>query len=132
MSSKLCLETENQRIAKGAGGKGPRQKKSKSVKKCFDTFRQFSHRAKNLKNRQKVSKVSRHFSTSFARHHVSGPCWGALRETLDTFKILRHVMRAILSVRPTCSHRCVSLKETPLKPVQILKRTTKTQPSKPL
>ena len=34
-------------------------------------------------------------------------------------------MRAVLSVRPECSHRCVSLKETPLKPVQILKRTTK-------
>ena len=30
-------------------------------------------------------------------------------------------MRAILSVRPKCSHRCVSRKETPLKPVQILK-----------
>ena len=34
-------------------------------------------------------------------------------------------MRAILSVRPKCSHRCVSLKETPLKPVQILKHTMK-------
>ena len=38
---------------------------------------------------------------------------------------LRHVMRAIWSVRPKCSHRCVSLKETPLKPVQSLKHTTK-------
>ena len=45
-----------QRIAKGAGGKGPRQKLSKSVKKLFDTFRQFSRRAKSVKNRQKVSK----------------------------------------------------------------------------
>ena len=43
----------------------------------------------------------------------------------DTFNFLRHVMRAILSVRPKCSHRCVSLKETPLKPVQIFKHTTK-------
>ena len=51
-----------QRIAKGAGGKGPRQKTSKSVKKFFDTFRQFSRRAKNVKNRQKVSKS---FSTLF-------------------------------------------------------------------
>ena len=34
-------------------------------------------------------------------------------------------MRAILSVRPKCSHRCVSLKETPLKPVQILKHTSR-------
>ena len=31
-----------------------------------------------------------------------------------------HVMRAIVSVRPKCSHRCVSLKEAPSKPVQIL------------
>ena len=43
----------------------------------------------------------------------------------DTFNFLRHVMRAILSCRPNCSHRCVSLKETALKPVQILKSTTK-------
>ena len=39
---------------------------------------------------------------------------------------LRHVMRAIWSVRPKCSHRCVSLKKTPLKPVQSLEHTTKT------
>ena len=48
------------------------------------------------------------------------------RKAPDTFNFLRHAMRAILSFRPKCSHRCVSLKETPLKPVQ------KTQPSKPL
>ena len=30
-------------------------------------------------------------------------------------------MRAVLSVRPKCSHRCVSLKESTLKPVLILK-----------
>ena len=47
-----------------------------------------------------------------------------LRDAPDTFNFLRHVMRAIWSVRPKCSHRCVSLKETPLKPVQILKHTT--------
>ena len=41
-----------QRIAKGAGGKGPLQKTSKIVKKFFDTFRHFSRRAKNVKNRQ--------------------------------------------------------------------------------
>ena len=29
------------------------------------------------------------------------------------------------SVRPKCSHRCVSLKESPLKPVPILKHTTR-------
>ena len=33
-------------------------------------------------------------------------------------------MRAMLSVRPKCSHRCVSLNESPLKPVQILKHAT--------
>ena len=43
----------------------------------------------------------------------------------DTFNFLRHVMRAIWSVRPKCSHRCVSLKETSLKPVQSLRHTTK-------
>ena len=47
------------------------------------------------------------------------------RQAPDTFNFLRHVMRAILSVRPKCSHRCISLKETPLKPVQIFKHTTK-------
>ena len=48
-----------------------------------------------------------------------------VRKVPDTFTFLRHVMRAILYVRPKCSHRCVSLKETPLKPVQNLKHTTK-------
>ena len=49
----------------------------------------------------------------------------SFRKVPDTFNFLRHVMRAFLSVRPKCSHRCVSLKETPLKPVQILKHITK-------
>ena len=44
---------------------------------------------------------------------------------LDTFKFLRHVMRAILSVRTKCSHRCISPKETPLKPVIIRKHATR-------
>ena len=35
------------------------------------------------------------------------------RKAPDTLKCLRHVMRAILFVRPKCSHRCVSLKESP-------------------
>ena len=48
-----------------------------------------------------------------------------IRKTPDTFKFLRHVVRAIWSVRPKCSHRCVSLKEISLKPVQSLKHTTK-------
>ena len=39
------------------------------------------------------------------------------RDAPDMFKFLRHVMRSILSVRPKCSHRRASVKETPLKPV---------------
>ena len=48
-----------------------------------------------------------------------------IREALDTFNFLRHVMRAIVSVRPKCSHRCVSLKESLVKPVLILKHATR-------
>ena len=51
---------KNQRIAKGAGGKGPRQKTSKIVKKC--------------------QKVFRHFSTVFARHLFSGPFCNPLKK----------------------------------------------------
>ena len=40
-------------------------------------------------------------------------------------RFLRHVMRAISSVWPKCSHRCVSLKESPLKPVLIPKHATR-------
>ena len=34
------------------------------------------------------------------------------RKAPDTFNFLKHAMRAILSVRPKCSHRCVSLKKS--------------------
>ena len=47
------------------------------------------------------------------------------RKAPDTFNSFRHVMRATLSVRPKSSHKCVSRKETPLKPVQILKHATR-------
>ena len=47
----------------------------------------------------------------------SCPCRIYFRKAPDAFKYLRHVMRAALSVRPNCSHRCVSLKESPKKPV---------------
>ena len=50
---------------------------------------------------------------------------GLVRNAPDTFNFLRHVIRAILSVQPKCSHGCISLKETPFKPVQILKHTTR-------
>ena len=55
---------------------------------------------------------------------AAGPKGYQIRRAPDTFNFLKHVMRAIFSLRPKCSHRCVSLKETPLKPVQILKHTT--------
>ena len=48
-----------------------------------------------------------------------------IRKAPDTFQFLRHVVRAILSVRPNCSHRCASLKESPLEPVQILKHAAR-------
>ena len=67
-----------QRIAKGAGGKGPRQKASKIDKKCKDKFRHFSTFVVQGKSVRKSSKVSRHFSTIFARHQFSGPFCGPL------------------------------------------------------
>ena len=66
----------------------------------------------------------------FRKHGFGHPAgrtklgWPHFRDAPDTFNFLRHVMRAIWSVRPKCSHRFVSLKETPLKLVQILKHTT--------
>ena len=36
-----------------------------------------------------------------------------VREVPDTLNFLRRALRAILSVRPKCSHRCFSLKESP-------------------
>ena len=51
-----------------------RQKVSKSVKKFFDNFRA-GQRTSNIV--KKCQKVFRHFSTIFARHHFSGPLWGA-------------------------------------------------------
>ena len=62
---KLFAQTVLSGPQKGPAERGhvkKRQKSSKSVKNIFDTFRQFSRRAKNVKNRQKVSK---YFSTLF-------------------------------------------------------------------
>ena len=50
---------------------------------------------------------------------------GEIRNASDTFHFLRHIMRAVWSVRPKCSHRCVSRKETSLKPAQILMHASK-------
>ena len=58
-------------LQKGPAERGhvkKRQKSSTSVKKLFETFRQFSRRAKNVKNRQKVSKS---FSTLFDNFRVA-------------------------------------------------------------
>ena len=50
-----------------------RQKSSKSGKNILDIFRHCSRRAKDVKNRQKVSRI---FSTLFNNFRVafSGPC----------------------------------------------------------
>ena len=54
-----------QRIAKGAGGKGPRQKTSKNVKKCQKVFRHFSTIFAQGKKRQKSSKSVKKFFDTF-------------------------------------------------------------------
>ena len=45
--------------------------------------------------------------------------------TLAPPQIRYDSLRAILLVRPKCSHRCVSLKEFRLRPVQILQHATR-------
>ena len=47
------------------------------------------------------------------------------RKAPDMSKCLRQVMRATFSVRPKCSHKCASLKESPLKPALILNHATR-------
>ena len=61
-----------------------------------------------------------------------GPRRYQFRDAPDTFNFLRHAMRAIWSVRPKCSHRGVSLKETPLNLCKSSEAPRKTQLSKPL
>ena len=56
---------KTQRIAKGAGGKGPRQKTSKIVKKCQKVFRHFSTIFAQGKKRQKSSKNVKKFFDTF-------------------------------------------------------------------
>ena len=72
----LWSEMWNQRTAKGASGKGPRQKESKSVKIIFDTFRHFSRRAKKVKNRQTVSKIFLTLFDNFRAAPVFQPLLG--------------------------------------------------------
>ena len=61
---RLALFYLCQRIAKGAGGKGPCQKTSKIVKKCQKVFRHFSTIFAQGKKRQKSSNsVTKFFDT---------------------------------------------------------------------
>ena len=53
---RLKLQLSSQRIAKRAGGTGPRQKTSKIVKKCQKVFRHFSTIFAQGKKRQKSPK----------------------------------------------------------------------------
>ena len=82
-----------------------------SIMDCVHGFLKFfkiwALRVSGARNRKRVSKKSLF-----------------VRKAPDTFKFLSHVMRAIWPAQPKCSHRCVSLKETSLKPVQSLKHTT--------
>ena len=77
-----------------------------------------------------LSRCPLRVSCTGATPECIGALWGSagllvLKHVLHPLlitKCLRHVMRAILSVRSTCSHRCVSLRESAsLKPVLILK-----------
>ena len=63
----------------GGRKKGAARKLSKSVKIFFDTFRQFSRRAKNVKNRQKVSQS---FSTLFDNFRAA-PFFRPLLQSAD-------------------------------------------------
>ena len=76
-----------QRIAKGrAGGKGPRQKTSKIVKKCrkfFDTFRAGQKTSKIFK---KCQKVFRHFSTICAQGKECQKSSKSVKNFFDTFR----------------------------------------------
>ena len=78
----------NQRIAKGAGGKGPRQKTSKIVKKCQKVFRHFSTIFAQGKKRQKSRKsVKKFFDTfrQFSRRAKIFPAPFAIRWLKTTF-----------------------------------------------
>ena len=76
---------------KGAGGKRPRQKASKIVKKCQKVFRHFLTIFAQGKKRQKASKVSKSFSTLFARHLFSGRFCNPLNYTheITIFELFR-------------------------------------------
>ena len=55
-----------------------RLKSSKSVKNILVTFRDFSNRAKSVKNRQKVSKILSTLFDNFRAAPVFRPLWGGV------------------------------------------------------
>ena len=75
-----------QRIAKGAGGKGPRQKSSKQVSESFSTI--FAQGKKRQESPKSVKQFFRHFSTIFERHHFSGAFCGGLKISLEHIRSL--------------------------------------------
>ena len=82
MSPEISPLYFHQRIAKGAGGKGPRQKTSKIFKKCQKVFRHFSTIFAQGKKRQKSSKnVKKFFDTfrQFSRGTFFPAPFGGLR-----------------------------------------------------
>ena len=72
---------------KGPAERGHVQKTSKIVEKCQKHFHHFSTIFAQGKKSQKSSKVSKIFSTIYARHQFSGPFWGALIK-LDKIGVL--------------------------------------------
>ena len=82
-----------QRIAKGAGGKGPRQKTSKIVKKCQKVFRHFSTIFAQGKKRQKTSKVSKSFSTLFDNFRAA-PVFRPLLQSTECFRYRKRASSA--------------------------------------
>ena len=78
-------------LQKGPAERGhvkKRQKVSKSFSTLFDNFRAGQKTSKIVK---KCQKVFRHFSTIFARHHFSGPFWGALKFIHVLLEFLQHL-----------------------------------------
>ena len=88
--------TKTQPIAKGAGGKGPRQKTSKIAKKCQKVSRHFSRRAKK---RQKSSKsVKKFFDTSrqFSRGTILSAPFGCVTPCAAKTCAVRPVFRRVV------------------------------------
>ena len=79
ISGQLILGALTQRIAKGAGGKGPRQKTSKIVKNRQKSSKSFSTLFDNFRagqKRQKSSKSVKYIFDSFRAAPVFWPLLG--------------------------------------------------------